>query len=344
MIQSMRMAELKFEKKNILVTGGAGFIGSHLCERLIREGNRVICLDNLSTGAVHNMDQLLPNPNFQFLRLDVNDAIDLEQYAELAAFKLPFQGIQEIYHLACPTSVKDFDQYKIQTLLANSTGNYRVLELARKYRSRILFASSSVVYGTRDKANPFVSEETVGAGNDHLSPRGCYDEGKKFSETMFSTYRQVHGLEVKVARIFRTYGPRMPLNDGQLIPDFVLSAIDANDIVVYGGKPFHTSLMYVTDCVDGLIRLMKAPHEQWLVNFGSDVDHDIADVAQIILKTVGTSVGVRHDAPLMFLSELALPRCSRAKELGWLPLVRLEDGLRHTIDYVKANKILLTTL
>ncbi len=344
MIQSNHMADIKFEKKNILVTGGAGFIGSHLCERLIREGNRVICVDNLSTGAVFNINSLLPNPNFQFLRLDINEPIDLEQYAELASFKLPFQGIQEIYHLACPTSVKEFDQYKIQTLLANSTGNYRVLELARKYRARVLFASSAVVYGTRDKGNPFVTEEDMGTGLDHLSPRACYDEGKRFSETMFSTYRQVHGLEVKVARIFRTYGPRMPLGDGQLIPDFVLSAIDEQDIVVYGGKPFHTSLMYVTDCVDGLIRLMKAPTEQWLVNFGSDVDHDIADVAQTILNIVGSKVGVRHDAPLLFLSELALPRCARAKELGWLPLVRLEDGLRHTIDYVKANKILLTTL
>ncbi|NBS41179.1 NAD-dependent epimerase/dehydratase family protein [bacterium] len=338
------MAELSFERKNILVTGGAGFIGSHLCERLIREGNRVICVDNFSTGAVRNIDSLLPNPNFQFLRLDINEPFELESFPELASFKLPFQGIQEIYHLACPTSIKDFDQFKIQTLLSNSVGNYRVLELARKYRARVLLASSAVVYGPRNQEHPYVTEEDIGATLDHLSPRACYDEGRRFSETMFSTYRQVHGLEAKVARIFRTYGPRMPLNDGQLIPDFVLSAIDGEDIVVFGGKPFHTALLYVTDCVDGLIRLMAAPTEQWLVNIGSDVDHDIADVAQMILDIVGTKVGIGHDAPLTFLSELALPRLARAKELGWLPLVRLEDGLRQTIDYVKANKILLTTL
>lgn len=339
------MAELHFEKKNILVTGGAGFIGSHVCERLIREGNRVICVDNLSTGTVRNIDSLLPNPNFQFLRLDINEPFELESFGELAAFKLPFQGIQEIYHLACPTSIKQFDQFKIQTLLSNSLGNYRVLELARKYRARILLASSGVVYGARRKDNPYVTEEDAGGTSlDHLSPRACYDEGRRFSETMFATYRQVHGIEAKVARVFRTYGPRMPLGDGQLIPDFALSAIDGQDIVVFGGKPFHTSLMYVTDCVDGLVRLMKAPNEQWLVNVGSDVDHDIADVAQMILDMVGTKVNVRHEAPLTFLSELALPRVQRAKELGWLPLVRLEDGLRHTIDYVKANKILLTTL
>ena len=333
-----------FERKNILVIGGAGFIGSHLCERLIREGHRVICVDNLSTGTVRNIDSLLPNSNFQFLRLDVNEPFELETHSELAAFKLPFQGIQEIYHLACPTSVRQFDQYKIQTLLANSVGNYHVLELARKYRARILFTSSAVVYGQRRKDDPYVVEDEEGLSLDHLSPRACYDEGKRFSETMFATFREVHGLEVKIARLFRTYGPRMPLNDGQLIPDFVLSAIDGKDIAVYGGEPFHTSLLYVTDCVDGLVRLMKAPSDQWLVNLGSDEDRDIADVARMILDMVGTKAGIRHEAPLMFLSELALPRIARAKELGWLPLVRIEDGLRQTIDYVKANKILLTTL
>ncbi len=338
------MPDLHFEKKNILVTGGAGFIGSHLCERLIREGNRVVCIDNLSTGTVHNIDSLLPNSNFQFLRIDANEPIDLDKFTELAPFKLPFQGIQEIYHLACPTTIKQFDQFKIQTLLSNSLGNYQALELARKYRARLLFASSAVVYGPRKKDNPYLHEEDLDGGSDHLSQRACYDEGKRFSETMCATYRQVHGLEIKVARIFRTYGPRMPLNDGQLIPDFALSAIDGNDVVVYGGKPFHTSLMYVTDCVDGLLRLMKAPTDQWLVNLGSDVDHDIADIAQMILDMVGTTANVRHDAPMTFLSELGLPRITRAKELGWLPLVRIEDGLKKTIDYVKANKIEYSTL
>ncbi|OGL95862.1 hypothetical protein A2348_00425 [Candidatus Uhrbacteria bacterium RIFOXYB12_FULL_58_10] len=338
------MPELVFEKKNILITGGAGFIGSHLCERLVHEGNRVICIDNLSTGTVRNIESLLPNPNFQFLRLDVNDPIDLDGHAELAAFKLPFQGIQEIYHLACPTSIKQFDQFKIQTLLSNSVGNYRVLELARKYRARMLFASSGVVYGPRRIDDPYVVEDQEGIVLNHLSTRACYDEGKRFSETMFATYRQVHGLEVKIARVFRTYGPRMPLNDGQLIPDFALSAIDGQDVVVYGGAPFHTSLLYVTDCVDGLIRLMKAPTDHWLVNIGSDVDLDIAQVAQMVLDIVGAKAAIRHDVPMEFLSELALPRIGRAKELGWLPLVRLEDGLKQTIDYVRANKILLTTL
>lgn len=337
------MPEPTFAKKNILVTGGAGFIGSHLCERLLKEGNRVICIDNFSSGHVRNIDSLLQNPDFQFLRLDINQPFELESFSELAGFKLPFQGIQQVYHLACPTSIKQFDQYKIQTVLVSSVGTYNTLELARKYRARVLLASSAVVYGPRNKQNPYVEENMMGVV-DQLSPRACYDEGRRFAETMFATYRDVHGLDVKIARIFRTYGPRMPLFDGQLIPDFILNALDGNDVVIYGDKPFHTSLLYVADAVDGIIRLMNAAPEHWLVNIGSDLDEDISQVAQKILDLIGTTAHIRHADALTFLSELPLPRITRAKELGWLPLVRLEDGLRRTIEYVKANKILLTTL
>src|SRR3989338_8400510 len=162
------MSELSFEKKNILVTGGAGFIGSHLCETLLRDGHRVICVDNFATSHVRNIDNLLPNPNFQFLRLDTNLPFNLETFSELSAFKIPFQGIQEIYHLACPTSIKNFDQFKIQTLLSNSFGNYHVLEIARKYRSVALLASSAVVYGSRRNDDPFVEEHELGI-LDHLT-------------------------------------------------------------------------------------------------------------------------------------------------------------------------------
>lgn len=337
------MADAAFEKKNILVTGGAGFIGSHLCERLVRDGHRVVCVDNLATGHVRNIEHLLSNPNFQFLRLDINEAFDLEKYTELSAFKLPFQGIQEIYHLACPNSIKQFDQFKIQTLLSNSVGNYHILEIGKKYRSKLLFASSSVVYGTRDKAQPVVDESVIGSV-DILSPRACYDEGKRFSETMFETYAQVHGLDVKIARIFRTYGPRMPLFDGQLIPDFVLSALDGKDLIVYDEGNFRTSLVYVTDVIDGLLRLMRSPAGTGPVNIGSDVDLHIMDVAKEIVRMLGSNSKVVAGQDLLFLSELPLPRIERAKELGWIPLVRLEDGLAKTIEYMKANRILLSTL
>ena len=336
------MPEISFEKKNILVTGGAGFIGSHVCERLLRDGNRVICADNFATSHVRNIDNLLPNPNFQFLRLDVNQPFDLETFTELAAFKIPFQGIQEIYHLACPTSIKNFDQFKIQTLLSNSLGNYHVLEIARKYRSVALLASSAVVYGERKKGDPYVVETDIGA-SDTLSPRANYDEGKRFSETMFETYAQVHGIETKIARIFRTYGPRMPLFDGQLIPDFILSAIDNRDLLIYENGDFKSSMMYVTDVVDALLRLMRAPKTVGPVNIGSDEDLQMSDVAKKIIQLTGSSSQITAGADLLFLSELPLPRITKAREaLGWLPLVRLEDGLKKTIEYIKANKMLLT--
>ncbi|MBI5370089.1 NAD-dependent epimerase/dehydratase family protein [Candidatus Uhrbacteria bacterium] len=332
-----------FSQKNILITGGAGFIGSHLCERMLKDGHRVICLDNFATSKPQNINSLLQHPSFRFIRMDVNESFSLDRFSELAAFKLPFQGIQEIYHFACPTSIKQFDQYKIQTLLSNSIGNYHVLELAKKYRAKILLASSSVVYGERKEGTQSVTEEDVGVVP-HLSPRACYDEGKRFSETMFETYRQVHGLDIRIARIFRTYGPRMPLFDGHLIPDFILNALDGKDLVLYGGKDFRTSLVFVTDVIDGLTRLMEAPQDPGPTNLGSEQDVSTKEVAEKIIAMTASSSKVVEGENFAFLSELALPRIDRAKELGWFPLVRLEDGLERTIEYMKANKILLTAL
>jgi len=338
----MRM-QTTFSQKNILVTGGAGFIGSHLCERLLKDGHRVVCLDNFATSHARNIDILLQNSHFRFIRVDVNEPFHLEGFHELAAFKLPFQGFQEIYHLACPTSIKQFDQYKVQTLLSNSIGNYHVLELAKKYRSKILLASSSVVYGDRKGVSGNVAEDEVGVVN-QLTPRACYDEGKRFSETMFATYRDVHGLETRIARIFRTYGPKMPLFDGHLIPDFILNALDGKELMLYGGKDFRTSLVYVADVIDGMIRLMEAPEDPGPANIGSDVDLRMQDVAQMIISMTGSSSQVVEGENFVFLSELALPRIDRAKELGWFPLVRLEDGLKRTVEYMKANKLLLSSL
>lgn len=335
------MPDVLFEKKNILVTGGAGFIGSHLCEQLLRDGHRVACVDNFATSHVRNIEGLLSNPDFQFLRLDINQPFDLETATELSAFKLPFQGFQEVYHLACPMSIQNFDQFKAQTLLANSVGTYHVLETARKYRARVVFTSSSVVYGPRREEHPHV-EETEEGIVDHLSPRGCYDEGKRFAETMCATYHQVHGLDIRTARVFRTYGPRMPLFDGQLIPDFILNALDGKDLVGYEHDSFRTSLTYVTDIIDGLTRLMNAAQAPEVVNFGSDVEINMADVAKSIIQMTASTSKVVSGEHQLFLAELPVPRIGRAKDLGWLPLVRLEDGLKKTIEYVKANKLLLT--
>jgi UDP-glucuronate decarboxylase len=329
-----------FEKKNVLVTGGAGFIGSFLCEKLLANA-RVICVDNFVTSQESNIDHLLKNADFEFIRHDFNIPFDPEAFPELARFKLKFQGIQEIYHLACPTSPKKFDQYRMQTLFANSLAAKNALDLAVRYKSKILQASASVVYGPRPLDGHSYREEEFGTVN-MLSPRACYDEGKRYAETMFETYRQVHGLDVKIARIFRTYGPRMPLFDGQMVPDFITNALDGKELIIYGDETFRTSLVYVTDLVDGLMKLMAAPSDIGPVNLGSDVDMPLIDVAQRIIEMTGSTSRINFEPPLLFMTPLGLPDITKAKEkLAWLPLVQIDDGLKRAIDYTVANKALV---
>lgn len=330
-----------FEKKTVLVTGGAGFIGSHLCERLLKTCN-VICVDNFITSNELNIDLLLKYPNFVFLRHDISEPLDLEKFPELEQFKIKFFGIQEIYHLACPTSAKNFEKYKMQTLLANFLGTKNMLDLALKYKAKFLFASSSVVYGPRRADDFFFKEDDLGQNINQLSPRACYDEGKRFAETVVATYEQIYGLDVKIARIFRTYGPRERLFDGEMVPDFIIDALDNRDLVIYGDENFSTSLCYVTDIVDGLVRLMAAPAGIGPVNLGSDQDLKLVDVANKIIQMTGSSSKIVFESPLLFMTPLGLPDIRKAKELlGWMPLIRLEDGLQRTIDYTQAHKTLL---
>jgi len=328
------------DKKNILVTGGAGFIGSFLCEKLLAD-SRVICVDNFVTSQESNIDLLLKNPDFEFIRHDFSTPFDPELFPELARFKIKFQGIQEIYHLACPTSPKKFDQYKMQTLLSNSLATKNALDLAVRYRAKSLLASASVVYGARHADNQFYKEDEFGSVNG-LSPRACYDEGKRYAETMFETYHQVHGIETRIARIFRTYGPRMALFDGQMVPDFITNALDNKDLVIYGDETFKTSLVYVSDIVDGLMKLMAAPQDIGPVNIGSDMDLALVDVAQRIIEMTGSTSRITFEPPLLFMTQLGLPDITKAKEkLSWLPLVQLDEGLKRTIDYTIAHKSLL---
>ncbi len=333
-----------FEKKNVLVTGGAGFIGSHLCEDLIKDGARVICVDDFSSSIERNIDMLLKHPDFQFIKADITKPLDLETFPELEAFKIPFQGIQEIYHLACPTAIKKFDAMKVHTLKTNSTGTIRILDIAEKYESRVVFGSSSVVYGGRSEGQLFF-EETHEGIVDHMSPRAVYDEGKRFSESACVAYHQGRGVDVRIARIFRTYGPRMPLFDGHLIPDFIIDALEGKPLTIYGDEHFKTSLVYVDDVVDGLVKLMGIEENPGPVNLGSDVDLLMVDVANTILGHTESKSEVSFAPPLPFLTELGLPRIQKARDvLGWLPLVRLEDGLRETVEDVRANRILLSNL
>jgi UDP-glucuronate decarboxylase len=329
-----------FEKPNVVVTGGAGFIGSFLCERLLKDC-RVICIDNFVTSSQSNIDQLLKNPDFEFIRADVTQPLDLDAFPELERFKLKFQGVQEIYHLACPTSAKRFEEFRSATVLANSVGMRNALDLAVKYKAKFFQASTSVVYGPRRADGSLFKEGELGTF-DHLSPRACYDEGKRFAETMCRTYAAVHGIDVRIGRIFRTYGPRMPLFDGQMIPDFITGAIDGKDLVIYGSEQFRTSLIFVTDVVDAIVKLMRLPEDPGPVNIGSDYDIKLVDVANRIIELTGSASKVVHEAEILFMTQLGLPDLTKAKEqLGWLPLVTLDQGLKRSIEYTIAQKGLL---
>ncbi len=326
-----------FEKKNVVITGGAGFVGSHLCERLLKDA-KVICIDDLSNSHIQNIEHLLQYPDFEFLKYDINNPIDLDDFPELDKFKVKFQGIQEIYHLACPTSPKQFESLKIHSLWANSRAMLSTLDLSLKYKAKYLFTSSSVVYGEATDDDYIFSENEEGIVN-HLSPRGCYDEGKRFAETCVETYRQVYGLDVKIARLFTTYGPRMKLRDGLLIPDFILNALEQNPLTVYGDETLEQSLCYITDAIDGLVRLMDSDPEVSIVNLGSETPMRMVDVANKIIQMTHSSSRVAFEDPLVFLTKKGIPDLRLAKEkLGWIPLVGLDEGLQRTIDYTLANK------
>ncbi len=326
-----------FEKKNVLVTGGAGFIGSHLCERLLKEA-KVICIDDFSNSSPQNINHLLQYPDFEFINYDVNQPFALEQFPELEKFKIKFQGVQEIYHLACPTSPKNFEESKIKNLLSNSASVINTLDLAAKYKAKYVFTSTSVVYGDATGQKKVFKETDIGMV-DHLSPRACYDEGKRFAETCVETYRQTTGVDAKIARVFTTYGPRMKLFEKQLIPDFVINAIEGKDLVIYGDNNFSTSLCYVTDVVDGLVRLMGADPEVKVVNIGGDKIEKYVEVGEMIIKLTGSKSKVIFEPSMLFTTVKGMPDLSYVKDrLGWFPLVRLEDGLDRMVDYVAANR------
>jgi UDP-glucuronate decarboxylase len=326
-----------FSKPNVLVTGGAGFLGSHLCDELIKK-NKIICLDNFISGHEENIDHLMANHDFEFIRHDIVKPIDLEALPALERFKVKFQGVQEVWHLACPTPLKDFKAQSIETLQTNALGTINALEIARRYNAKFLFTSSSVVYGPRKGNNLFYQEEDAGIV-EILSERACYDEGKRFAETACFTYQQKYKFPVKIARVFRTYGPRMPLNSGQMVPDFLVNAIDNEDLIIYGDKNLRTSLCYISDIIDGLIKMMSQEQGFLVLNLGSPQDLAEALVAEkAIALAESSSKIVFKDAPV-FKTPLGLPNIQKAKEqLGWFPLIPLEQGLKRTYDYTLAQK------
>ncbi|MFH0840358.1 MAG: NAD-dependent epimerase/dehydratase family protein [bacterium] len=325
-----------FDKKNVLVVGGAGFIGSHLCDKLV-ETCKVICIDNFSTGNERNIDHLLADPNFRFIKHDLIEQLVLEDLQELDDFKVEFQGIQEIYNLACPMSILNFDDNKVANLTANSLLVKNVLDLALKYQAKILHFSSSVVYGGEIDDDRKIAENERGIV-DHLSSRASYDEGKRFAETMVMTYRDYFDIDAKIIRPFRIYGPRMPLDDGQMIPDFITHALDNEDLTIYGDENFASSFCYVSDCVSAAIKMMESD-QAGPINIGSDLRVKLHDVAKQITKLLGSTSSINYTDKLMFMTPLALPDITKAREsLDWMPVVILDNGLEKTINDLRASK------
>jgi len=302
----------------ILVTGGAGFIGSHLCESLLLDGYQVIAVDSLLTGRLDNIRHLLTHPFFRFIEQDVTQGIDIEADA--------------IFHLASPASPVGYRQYPIETLLVNSVGTYHLLELARRVRARFVFASTSEVYG-----DPLIHpqrEDYFGNVNP-IGPRSCYDEGKRFGEALTMEFVRSFGVDARIARIFNTYGPRMDPADGRVVPNFIVHALTGEPIEIFGDGIQTRSLCYISDMVRGLRLLMERDGlAGTVINLGNPDERTILELAYLVRELTGNPVPIvfrpaRPDDP-----GRRCPDISRARAvLGWEPRVPVEEGLRMTIDY-----------
>ncbi|HVX91696.1 MAG TPA: UDP-glucuronic acid decarboxylase family protein [Xanthobacteraceae bacterium] len=305
---------------NILVTGGAGFIGSHLCDRLIQQGHRVICVDNLFTGTYSNIRPLLNHPNFRFIEHDVREPLTIPG------------RLDRIYNLACPASPRHYQRDPIGTLRTCILGAANVVELARQKRARALQASTSEVYGDPE-VHP--QPETYLGNVNPVGPRACYDEGKRAAETLFFDYRRTHGLSIKVARIFNTYGPRMLENDGRIISNFIVQALNGEPITVYGDGSQTRSFCYIDDLLDGLQLLMESPPDvTGPFNLGNPEERPVAEIARLILDQTGSRSPIEYHPLPQDDPKRRRPIISQARDvLGWVPRVPLDRGLRTTIDY-----------
>ena len=306
------------DKKRILVTGGAGFLGSHLCERLLHEGNEVYCLDNLFTGRKENIVHLLSNPYFEFIRHDVINPFLIE--------------VDEIYNLACPASPIHYQYNPIKTIKTSVMGAINMLGLAKRVKAKILQASTSEVYG-----NPEVhpQPESYWGNVNPIGERSCYDEGKRAAETLFRDYNYQNNVEIKIVRIFNTYGPRMHPNDGRVVSNFINQALRGEDITVYGKGEQTRSFQYVDDLIEGFIRTMATPESfKGPVNLGNPDEFKIIELAEKVIEKTNSKSKIvfkplPSDDPLMRKPDISLAK----KELNWEPNVKLDKGLDKTIHY-----------
>ncbi len=307
--------------KQVLVTGGAGFLGSHLCERLLAEGNHVICLDNFFTGTRANVLHLLSNPNFEILRHDVTFPLYIE--------------VDEIYNLACPASPIHYQQDPVQTTKTCVHGAINMLGLAKRLRARILQASTSEVYGDPE-IHP--QPEAYWGRVNPIGVRSCYDEGKRCAETLFFDYHRQNGVGIKVARIFNTYGPRMHPNDGRVVSNFIVQALQNRPITIFGDGKQTRSFCYVTDLIDGLVKLMGTPPDfTGPVNLGRPVEFTMVELARLVIDLTGSTSQLVHeplppDDPVQRKPDVTIAQ----KVLGWDAKTELKDGLARTIEYFKS--------
>ena len=329
-----------FDKKNILVIGGAGFIGSNLIERLL-EKHKVICIDNFITGNANNIQEFLQYPDFSLIKHDISQPLDLEKINELGKFKIEWQGIQDIIYMACPTSYKDHNKYAIETIDANSIALKNALELAVKYKARFLFGSSAAIYGNAEDVQGEIEETYIGKTN-HLEPRAAYNEGKRFGEMMVYNYHEKFKLDISIARIFSTYGPKMIIEDGRLIPDFIESAMKNEDLVINGSEDKTTSFCYIEDMIDALLKFMNVPVFEPL-NLGNPEKVLVKDIAETVIKLTKSQSKIIFQDDFKHIQRKLIPNISKAKEnLGWMPMTYLEKGLTKTIEHVQRNKSILS--
>jgi UDP-glucuronate decarboxylase len=316
------MARLYDSRKRVLVTGGAGFLGSHLIDRLLQEGHEVLCVDNLFTGTKRNMEHLHSNPRFEFFRHDVTFPLYVEA--------------DEIYNLACPASPIHYQHDPVQTTKTSVHGAINMLGLAKRLGCPILQASTSEVYG-----DPTVhpQTETYWGNVNPIGPRSCYDEGKRCAETLFFDYHRQHGLEIKVARIFNTYGPRMHPADGRVVSNFIIQALTGKPITLYGDGNQTRSFCYVEDLINGLIKLMDSPAGfTGPVNLGNPIEFTMRELAELILSETGSSSQLvtqplPQDDPRQRQPDISIAET----RLGWVPKIPLREGLKPTIAYFRAS-------
>src|SRR6476646_1265276 len=303
----------------IMVTGGAGFLGSHLCDALLAEGHAVTAVDNLLTGRRGNIEHLRNDSRFEFLEHDICQPFDCGR-------------VDYVFNFASPASPVDYSKHGIETLQVGSLGTFNALELARKYEARFLMASTSECYGDPEE-HP--QKETYWGHVNPIGPRSVYDEAKRFTEAVTMAYRRYHKVDTRIVRIFNTYGPRMQLNDGRVVPNFMKQAIRGEDLTVYGDGNQTRSFCYVSDEVDGFMRLAKS-NEAGPVNIGNPHEFTILECAKMVLKVVGSKSKIRYEALPQDDPKQRRPDISKARELlGWEPKIDLENGLRLSLDYFR---------